>query len=101
MRTCSTRGHSVDKANDRSVLCRRQTTRAFGMLWRRHPPRSGRLAMIALPTCSPRRLISSVLAILIVVGSAPRASAQVADAVIEIVALDESGAALPGVTVTV
>jgi hypothetical protein len=43
----------------------------------------------------------SGLALFCAVWPAARASAQVADAAIEIVAIDESGAALPGVTVTV
>jgi hypothetical protein len=49
---------------------------------------------------SVRRAVRLLLAALLLAGAA-RATAQVADAVIEITALDESGAALPGVTVTV
>jgi hypothetical protein len=51
----------------------------------------------------PRRLRSLVVGFALVLACVPvaRAVAQVADAIIEIVASDESGAALPGVTVTV
>src|SRR5262245_54380062 len=48
-----------------------------------------------------RRFKSFVLFAFGLVLAAKTATAQIADAVIEILALDESGAALPGVTVTV
>jgi carboxypeptidase family protein len=56
--------------------------------------------MIATPTRRLGALVSS-LALLTIAWPAARAAAQVADAVIEIVAVDESGGALPGVSVTV
>ena len=49
----------------------------------------------------PRRVLFFVSALVLASGLWPApATAQVADAMIEIVAIDESGAALPGVTVT-
>jgi hypothetical protein len=48
-----------------------------------------------------RRVFALLPALVLAIAAASTLSAQVADAVIAIVAIDESGAALPGVTVTV
>src|SRR6266508_2678580 len=69
----------------------------------RPPVRSfGESDMITHPTASLRsRGVVLLACALLLAMPAAQATAQVADAVIEVIALDESGAFLPGVTVTV
>ena len=60
------------------------------------------MVLLSLPARRLRAALTiACAAILLTLCAVPLATAQVADAVIEIVALDESGAALPGVTLTV
>jgi hypothetical protein len=60
------------------------------------PPHCGRRRFM-----HGRRVFALLPALVLAIAAASTLSAQVADAVIAIVAIDESGAALPGVTVTV
>jgi hypothetical protein len=62
--------------------------------------RQGRSATARRPATGWRTLLAAGLAAAALVALSPLASAQIADAVVEVVAVDETGQVLPGITVT-